>query len=264
MSADLQRQRGIGPLQALSHTLILMRRNLLHIRSDPEQITGMTVQPIMFLVLFVYVLGGAIAGSSREYLQFALPGQMIMMTSFTAFQTGLGLSADFKGGLIDRFRSLPIARSAVIAGRVLADGVRVAWGILVLYIFGFLLGFRFQGGAAGAVGAVVLGTAFGITLCWPMAYIGVTSRTPESVNTWGFLFIFPLTFASSVFAVPESMPGWLQLFVRVNPVTHVVDATRGLMLGGPVAEALLKSILWMIGITVVFGVLAVRRYRGRI
>lgn len=250
-------------MNSLRHTLILARRNLLHIKADPEQITGMTIQPLMFLVLFVYVFGGAIAGSSREYLQFALPGQMIMMTSFTAFQTGLGLSSDFKNGLIDRFRSLPISRSAVIGGRVLADAARVAWGILILAIFGVILGFRFQGGAAGALGALLLGTAFGFSLCWPMAYIGVISKTPESVNTWGFLIIFPLTFASSVFAPPDSMPGWLQAFAEVNPITVVVEAARGLMLGGEVAAPLLKSIAWMLVITLVFGTLAVRRYKNR-
>lgn len=250
-------------MKALQHTLIIARRNLLHIKADPEQITGMTIQPLMFLVLFVYVFGGAIAGSSREYLQFALPGQMIMMTSFTAFQTGLGLSADFKNGLIDRFRSLPISRSAVIGGRVLADAARVAWGIIILAIFGVILGFRFQGGPGGALGALVLATAFGFTLCWPMAYIGVVSKTPESVNTWGFLLIFPLTFASSVFAPPDSMPGWLQAFAEANPITVVVEAARGLMLGGPVAGPLFKSIAWMLAISLIFGFLAVRRYKTR-
>lgn len=253
----------VGPRLALTHALILARRNLLHIKADPEQISGMTIQPLMFLVLFVYVFGGAISGSSSEYLQFALPGLMVMMTSFTALQTGLGLSADFQRGLVDRFRSLPIARSAVITGRVLADGVRIVWGILILAAFGIILGFRFENGVTGALGALALASAFGMTLCWPMAYIGVMSKSPESVNTWGFLFIFPLTFASSVFAPAESMPNWLASFVKVNPITLVSEATRGLMLGGAVAEPLTKSIAWMAGITVVFGVLAVRRYRQR-
>ena len=253
----------IGLGEALTHALLIARRNLLHIKADPEQISGMTIQPLIFLVLFVYVFGGAIAGSSREYLQFALPGQMVMLTAFTAFQTGLGLSSDFQRGLVDRFRSLPIARSAVITGRVLADGVRVVWGILILAAFGMILGFRFQNGAAGALGGVALASAFGVSLCWPMAYIGVLSRSPESVNTWGFLFVLPLTFASSVFVPADSMPGWLASFVEVNPITLVSDAARGLMLGGEVADPLVRSMAWMAGITVVFGALSVRRYRRR-
>ena len=254
---------GIGPGQALKHALILARRNLLHIKADPEQISGMTIQPLMFLILFVYVFGGAISGSSQDYLQFALPGQMVMITSFIAFETGLGLSADFRRGLVDRFRSLPIARSAVIAGRVLADGVRIVWGILILAAFGIIFGFRFENGVTGALGAVALASAFGMALCWPMAYIGVRSRSPESVSTWGFLFVFPLIFASSVFVPTDSMPGWLASFANVNPFTLVSDAARGLMLGGAVAGPLIGSIVWMAAITVVFGALAIKRYRRR-
>jgi ABC transporter DrrB family efflux protein len=153
----------------------------------------------------------------------------------------------------------------VVGGRVLADAVRVLWGIAIMAGFGVILGFRFHGGAAGAIAALLLVAAFGITVCWPMAFIGVAAKSPESVNTGGFLLILPLTFASSVFAKPESMPGWLQSFVKVNPITKVVDATRGLMLGGlPVADPVVKSILWMVAITAVFGPLAISRYRRRI
>jgi ABC transporter DrrB family efflux protein len=253
-----------GHASPLRNTLTIARRNLLHIKSDPEQIVGMTIQPLMFLVLFVYVFGGAIAGSSRQYLQFALPGILVQGIAFTPFTTALGLNVDFQRGLIDRFRSLPIARSAVIAGRIIADAVRILWGEVILMGFGLLLGFRFGGGALGALGAFVLVAAFGVTLCWPMAFIGVTAKTPEAVNTWGFMIILPLTFASSVFARPETMPGWLQAFVKVNPITSVVDATRGLMLGGPVASPVLKSILWLVAITAVFAPLAIARYRRRI
>lgn len=254
----------IGLLSAVGHALTIARRNLLHIRSDPEQLVGMTVQPLMFLVLFVYVFGGAISGSSREYLQFALPGILVQGIAFTGFQTALGLNVDFQRGLIDRFRSLPISRSAVVGGRILADAIRVVWGVLIIAGFGMLLGFRFHGGLAGAIAALVLVVAFGVAVCWPMAFIGVIARSPESVNTWGFLLILPLTFASSVFAPPGSMPGWLQAFVRVNPITAIVDATRGLMLGGPVTDALLKTVVWLVAITVVFAPLAIIRYRRRV
>ncbi len=264
MSAEAITAGRIGVGQALRHTLTITRRDLLHIKSDPEQLVGMTIQPLMFFFLFVYVFGGAIAGSSSAYLQFALPGLIVQSVTFTGFTTALGLNIDFQRGLVDRFRSLPIARSAVIGGRILSDSVRVVWGVLIMAIFGVIVGFDFEGGAAGAVGGLLLATAFGITVCWPMAFIGIVAKAPESVNTYGFLLILPLTFASSVFAPPDTMPGWLQAFVNVNPVTAVVDATRALMLGGPVADSLIESILWMAGITAVFAPLAIARYRRRV
>ena len=248
----------------VSNTLTIARRNLLHIRANPEQLFEMTIQPLMFLVLFVYVFGGAIAGSSRVYLQFALPGILIQGIAFTPFTTALGLNSDFSRGLIDRFRSLPIARSAVVGGRITADAVRIVWSAVIMTGFGVLLGFRFGGGFTGAIGAFILVTAFGVTMCWPMAFIGVTARTPESVNTWGFLIILPLTFLSSAFVPIETMPGWLEALARVNPLTAFIDATRGLMLGGPVATPVLKSIGWLIGITAVFSPLTIARYRSRI
>jgi ABC transporter DrrB family efflux protein len=250
-------------VNVVSNTLTIARRNLLHIKANPEQLVEMSVQPFMFLALFVFVFGGAIAGSSRDYLQFALPGILVQSLAFTPFTTALGLNTDFQRGLVDRFRSLPIARSAVIGGRITADGARIVWSILIITGFGVLLGFRFGGGAAEALGAVVLLIAFGLTMCWPMAFIGITARSPESVNTWGFMIILPLTFASSAFAQVETMPGWLQAFVKVNPVTHVIDATRGLMRSGPVAEPLIDSVIWLVVITAVFAPLAIARYRRR-
>jgi ABC transporter DrrB family efflux protein len=261
MSTAILSPTGHG--NALTNTLTIARRNLLHIRANPEQLVEMSVQPFMFLVLFVYVFGGAIAGSSADYLQFALPGILVQSIAFTPFTTALGLNVDFKSGLIDRFRSLPIARSAVISGRIVADSARIVWSIVIITGFGVLLGFRFGGGGLGAVGALILLTAFGLTMCWPMAFIGLTARTTESVNTWGFMIILPLTFASSAFADPDTMPGWLQAFVKLNPVTHVIDATRGLMLGGAVADPLWKSVAWMVAIVAVFAPLAISRYRRR-
>ena len=253
-----------GHTGVVSNTLTIARRNLLHIKANPEQLVEMSIQPLMFLVLFVYVFGGAIAGSSREYLRFALPGILIQGLAFTPFTTALGLNVDFQRGLIDRFRSLPIARSAVIGGRIAADGVRIVWSVLIMTGFGVALGFRFGGGAAGAFGAFLLAVAFGLTMCWPMAFIGITARATESVNTWGFMIILPLTFASSAFADPDTMPGWLQAFVNVNPVTHVIDATRGLMLGGPVAGPVIRSVIWLAIIQAIFVPLSVARYRRRV
>lgn len=252
-----------GRVNVLSNTLTIARRNLLHIKANPEQLVEMSIQPLMFLVLFVYVFGGALAGSSSEYLKYALPGILIQGLAFTPFTTALGLNKDFQGGLIDRFRSLPIARSAVIGGRITADSFRIMWSILIMTGFGLLLGFRFEGGALGALGAFVIATAFGITMCWPMAFLGITARSPESVNTWGFMLILPITFVSSAFVRPETMPGWLEAFAKVNPITHVIDATRGLMLGGAVADPVIKSVIWLAGITLVFGTLTIARYRRR-
>jgi ABC transporter DrrB family efflux protein len=222
-----------GHASPLRNTLTIARRNLLHIKSDPEQLVGMTIQPLMFLVLFVYVFGGAIAGSSRQYLQFALPGILVQSVAFLPFTTAIAINVDFQRGVIDRFRSLPIARSAVIAGRITADGFRVAWSVLLITGFGVVLGFRFGGTAIEAITALIVVTAFGLTMCWPMALIGITARTTESVNTWGFLIILPLTFVSSAFVPPETMPGWLQAFAEWNPVTAVIDGARRLMLGAP-------------------------------
>jgi ABC transporter DrrB family efflux protein len=261
MSVTTIQQAGRG--NALTNALIIARRNLLHIKGSPEQLVDMSIQPLMFLVLFVYVFGGAIAGSSREYLQFFLPGILVQGTAFTPITTALGLNKDFQQGVIDRFRSLPIARSAVIGGRIAAEAVRIAWGALIMVGFGVLLGFRFEGGTLGALGGYLLVVAFGVTMCWPMAFLGVTARSPESVNTWGFMIVLPLTFASSVFVPADSLPGWLEAVVRVNPITAIVDATRGLMLGGPVAGPVVRSVIWLIVITVVFAPLAIATYRGR-
>jgi oleandomycin transport system permease protein len=253
-----------GRADVVRNTLTIARRNLLHIKATPEQLVEMSIQPLMFLILFVYVFGGAIASSSREYLQFALPGILVQTVAFLPFTTAIALNVDFQRGVIDRFRSLPIARSSVIAGRILADGVRIAWSIVIVTGVSVLLGFRFQGGAAGAVGAFLLVTAFGLAMCWPMALLGITARTTESVNTLGFMLILPLTFASSAFVPTASMPGWLQAFANVNPVTAVIDAARGLMLGGPVADPVVRSLAWMVAIVAVFAPLAIARYRRRV
>ena len=267
MSSATLSPTGAGTLK---NTLTIARRNLLHIKANPEQLVEMSIQPLMFLVLFVYVFGGAIAGSSQAYLQFALPGIIVQGLSFTPFTTALGLNKDFQGGLIDRFRSLPISRSSVIAGRITADGFRILWSTFIMIGFGVLLGFRFQQPFLDVVAGAAIAVAFGLSMCWPMAFIGITAKSPESVNTWGFMLILPITFASSVFVPTESMPGWLKAFAEVNPITHVVDATRGLMLGA--AEARVESVgasaayalLWIAGITVVFATLTIAKYRRRV
>jgi ABC transporter DrrB family efflux protein len=247
----------------VTQTGVMARRNLLHVLSDPEQLIGITIQPLMFLLLFVYVFGGAISGSTRGYLEFVLPGLLVQGIGFGTTQTAVGLNADFQRGLIDRFRSLPMARSAVVSGRVTADIARTAWMSLITVGVSAALGFRFHGGAAGAVGAFGLVLALGVGMCWLMAFLGVSLRSPEAVQTAGFLLILPLTFASSVLVPATSMPGWMQAFVKVNPITIFAEAMRGLMLGGPVATPVLQSAAWIVGMCVVFGALTVRLYRRR-
>jgi ABC transporter DrrB family efflux protein len=242
---------------------VLARRNLLHVLSDPEQLIGITIQPLMFLLLFVYVFGGAISGSTTGYLQFVLPGLLVQGIGFGTTQTAVGLNADFQRGLIDRFRSLPMARSAVVAGRVTADIARTAWMSLITVGVSVALGFRFHGGAVGAVGGLGLVLALGVAMCWVMAFLGVSLRSPEAVQTAGFLLILPLTFASSVLVPAASMPGWLQAFVRVNPISIFATAMRGLLLGGPVATPVLQSAAWILALCLVFGSLTVSRYRRR-
>jgi ABC transporter DrrB family efflux protein len=250
-------------MSAITQTAVIARRNLLHVRSDPQQLVGMTIQPLMFLLLFVYVFGGAIAGSSRAYIQYVLPGLVVQGVTFWAMQTAIGLNADFARGLVDRFRSLPIARSAVVAGRIAADVLRTGWGAVISVAAGLAFGFRLHATAAEAVAALGLILAWGFALSWLMAFLGVSLRSAETVQTAGFLLVMPLGFASSIFAPASTMPGWLQAFVKVNPVTVVADAARGLMVGGPVAAPLLKSAAWLTAITAVSWALTVYRYRAR-
>lgn len=250
-------------MSPVGQTAVLTRRNLLHVWTDPQQLVGMTIQPLMFLLLFVFVFGGAIAGSSRSYIQFVLPGLVVQGVGFWAMQTAVGLNADFQRGLVDRFRSLPIARSAVVAGRIVADVLRTGWGTVITVAAGLALGFRSHPSVAGAAGAFGLVLAWGFALSWLMAFLGVALRSAETVQTAGFLLVMPLTFASSVFAPAASMPGWLQAFVRINPVTAVTDAVRGLLAGGPVGRPLLESAAWITAITAVSWTLTLQRYRAR-
>src|SRR5215207_7410849 len=239
----------ITPAAALRHWLLVGRRDLLQVRSNPQLLIFVLIQPILFVLLFVYVFGGAISGSSHQYVQYVIPGIIVQTVVFATAMTGIGLNEDLAKGIIDRFRSLPIARSAVLAGRILADAVRLA------------LGFRITTSPVAALGGFLLIIAFGIALSWVAALIGLSVRNPETAQSAGFLWMFPLIFASSVFAPPETMPGWLQPFVEVNPITVATDALRGLLLGGPVLSPGLQTLAWTAALTVVFAPLAIRQFR---
>jgi oleandomycin transport system permease protein len=251
----------ITPPVALRHGLIVARRNLLQVRGNPQLLIFLVIQPILFVLLFVYVFGGAISGSSRQYVQFVIPGIIVQTVVFATAITGIGLNEDLAKGIIDRFRSLPIARSAVLAGRILSDAVRLVVTLAVILAVGVLLGFRIGGRPLAALGGVLLIIAFGMALSWVAALIGLSVRNPETAQSAGFIWMFPLTFASSVFAPPETMPGWLQPFVEANPITVAADALRGLLLGGPVLDPVVKTLAWTAALTVVFAPLAVRQFR---
>ena len=251
----------ITPGAALRHGLLVARRNLLQVRGNPQLVMFLVVQPILFVLLFVYVFGGAISGSSRQYVQYVIPGIIVQTAVFATAITGIGLNEDVAKGIIDRFRSLPIARSAVLVGRIQADAVRLVVTVAVILGVGTLLGFRITSSPPAALAGLLLIIAFGMALSWVAALIGLSVRNPETAQSAGFIWMFPLTFASSVFAPPQTMPGWLQPVVEVNPITVAADALRGLLLGGPVLSPVLETLAWTVALTVVFAPLAIRRYR---
>lgn len=246
--------------RAVRHALVIARRHLLHVARTPELALWASVQPIMFLLLFNFMFGGAIS-TGGGYINFVVPGIVVQFVAFTAFGTGIGLNTDRSNGIVDRFRSLPIARSAVLSGRIISDAVRCALNVLLLVAVGALLGFRISTGVVPVVGAFLLATAFGVAMAWVGAWIGLSVRSPEAVQSVGFIWVFPLTFASSAFVPTQTLPGWLQAFVKVNPVTLVADALRALTLGGPTTAPVLGSLAWIAAILLTFSALAVRQYR---
>jgi len=251
------------PFPLVRHSLALAHRTILRIRRTPEQLFDVTFQPIIFVVLFVYLFGGAISGSTHDYLQYVLPALMVQTVLFSSMTIGVNLNTDIGKGVFDRFRSLPIPRSAPLVGAVLGDVVRYLISIVVLIAFGYAIGFRVQTDPLQtALGCLVL-VVFSLCLCWVSVLIGMLVREPGGVQGISFMLMFPLTFGSSMFVPVGTMPGWLQAWVHVNPVTHLTDTVRGLMIGGPVAWPLAQTLLWAAGILAVFAPLAVRAYRRR-
>ena len=253
----------VGPLGLARHARTLFWRSMLKIRRNPEQLGELCVQPIMFLVLFVYVFGGAISGSTHNYLQFALPGLMVQAAMLASMGLGLALNTDITRGIFDRFRSLPIARSAPLVGAVLGELVRYVLSLLVLLGTGMVVGFRIATNPLAALAGLGLIVVFVTSMAWVSVLIGVLARSAQSVQIWGFSLMFPLTFGSNVFVPTSTMPGWLQVWVRVNPVSQLGDAARGLLVGGPVLHPAGTALVWAAGITAVFAPLAVRVYRAR-
>jgi ABC transporter DrrB family efflux protein len=246
---------------AAADTLVLARRNLLRIPRQPDLLISFTVQPIMFLLLFAYVFGGAIETPGFDYKDFLLPGIVAQSMTFGGFVTAIGLSDDLRKGLIDRFRSLPMSRAAVLAGRTLADVATNFVQLVLMVVVGLLIGFSFHTSAPEVIAGVLLMLFFGYAFSWVFAFVALRASSAESAQALGFIVIFPLTFASSAFVPTDSMPDWLKAFADNNPFTTVVDALRSLWLGTPAGNDVWGAVAWSAGITVVFAALAVSGYR---
>ena len=247
----------------LSDAFVLAKRNLVQIPRIPEELIFSTIQPVMFVLLFRYVFGGAIAVPGQSYVNYLMAGIFAQTVIFGATSTGIGLATDLQKGLVDRFRSLPMAKSAVLTGRTLSDLVRNTLVIAIMWIVGLLVGFQPKGdllSLAGAIGILLL-TSFAFS--WISATIGLLVRTVEAAQSAGFIWLFPLTFASSAFVPIRSMPHWLQIFTQHQPVTIIVDAVRDLILDQPDASTIWQAVAWCIGILVVFVPLAVWAYGRR-
>jgi ABC transporter DrrB family efflux protein len=246
----------------ISDTLVITERNLLRLPRQPDLLLAFTVQPIMFLLLFVYVFGGAIVTPGYDYKDFLLPGIIVQNIAFGGFVTAVGLNEDLSKGLIDRFRSLPMARPAVLAGRTLADVATNALSVVILVGTGLVIGFRFDANPAEVLLGLILLLLFGYAFSWVFAWLGLLVSSPESANSVGFIAVFPLTFISSAFVPVESMPGALQWFAEVNPFTVVVDAMRALWVGAPAGHSVWGAFAWALVILAIFAPLAVARYRS--
>ncbi|HEX5598443.1 MAG TPA: ABC transporter permease [Micromonosporaceae bacterium] len=257
------RARFVVPKAGLRHTATLAWRSLVQIKHNPMELLDLSIQPIMFVLLFTYVFGGAIAGSPGDYLTFALPGIIVQNALFATMTTGFGLNVDLTKGVFDRLRSLPISSWSPLAGRILADTFKQAWSVVLLLGVGMVLGFRIQTGLFALVGAFALLLTFSLAAAWVAVLVGVLFSEPERVQIFGFMVIFPLTFTSNAFVPTETMPGWLQGWVGANPVTILADAIRGLLVGGPVAGPVVQSLLWGALIAAVFAPLALRALQRR-
>jgi ABC-2 type transport system permease protein/oleandomycin transport system permease protein len=246
---------------AISDTLVLAKRNFLRISRAPDLLLAFTVQPIMFVLLFAYVFGGAIPTPGHSYIDFLIPGILVQTMAFGGFVTAMGIAEDLRKGLVDRFRSLPMSRSAVLAGRTLSDIVTNGISITVMLVVGVIIGFGFESPFLHIVGGILLLLLFGYAFSWVFAFIGLTSSSPEAAQSLGFILIFPLTFISSAFVPPETMPAALQWFAEVNPFSITVNAIRALFIGDPAGNAVWGAIAWSLGIAVVFAFLAVTKYK---
>jgi ABC transporter DrrB family efflux protein len=261
------RSKRVSPRQLradITDARVVIGRNLRHFVRQPDLLVFSTIQPIMFVLLFTYVFGGAITHSlpaGVSYIDYLLPGILVQSVTFRASMTAIGLADDLKLGVIDRFRSMPMARSAVLIGRTVADLVRNVLIIVLMIVVGYIIGFRFQAGVAQALACIALVSAFGLALSWIFAFVAFTVRSAEAAQSAGFVILFPLVFASSVFVPVSSMPSWLQAFAKLSPVTLTANAARSLALVPGTPSSLGGAVGWIAGLLAVFIPLSVWRYR---
>jgi ABC-2 type transport system permease protein len=245
---------------ALSAALTFGWRGMLKVKHVPEQLLDVTITPVMFVLLFTYLFGGAIAGSTAEYLDYILPGILVMSVLFTTVYSGVAINTDLTKGVVDRFRSLPIWRPAPLVGALLGDSVRYLAAGTVIIVLGVILGFRPGAGVPGVLGALALTVVFAFGLSWVFTTIGLLMRSPNAVMNAGFMGIFPLTFLSNVFVDPDTLPSALEAFVNVNPISFLADASRGLMDGDVAAGDIGVSLATAAVLTAVFLPLTTRLY----
>jgi ABC-2 type transport system permease protein len=238
-------------------------RGMLKIRHVPEQLIDVTLTPVLFLLMFTYLFGGAVAGSTSEYLQFLLPGVLVQSVLFTSVYSGVSLNTDMTKGVVDRFRSLPLWRPAPLVGAVVGDSVRYVIASAVVILLGLVMGFEAKAGVAGVVAAVGLVVVFSFGLSWVFTVVGLVLRTPNAVMNSGFMALFPLIFLSNIFVDPKTLPDWLEWFVGVNPISHLTTASRGLMQGTRVAGDVGIVFAAAAALTAVFAPVTVRLYRSR-
>ncbi len=263
MAAELKiKSLGTELRYASVDALVMAKRNLLRYRRSTDLLIFSTIQPVMFVLMFAFVFGGAIDTPGGEYINFLLPGILVMSVLFGSTQTGIGLAEDIASGLVDRYRSLPMARSAVVAGRILADTARNAFVVTVMVAVGYAIGFRFNGTVLNAIASMAVAVVFGHAFSWISASIGTSVKKAETAEAAGVVWIFPLVFLSAVFVPVETMPDWLQVFAANNPVTVATGAARGLSQGGEYWEPLWKAAAWWTAIMAVFVPVAIWRYRG--
>jgi ABC transporter DrrB family efflux protein len=241
-------------------TAAMTRRNLYHYLRVPALLAVALTQAVLFVVMFTYVFKGAIHTPGVAYVDYLMPGIVVLAVAFGSPNTGVGLAEDLTTGMLDRFRSLPMARPALLAGRTLADAARNLVVVLVMIAVGHLIGFRFHAGTLAALAASALPVAVGYVLSWFAALIGLATGDAETAGTASLLPIIPLAFTSSAFVPPDTMPGPLQAWADINPVTHIVDAIRALILGGPTATPVLQALAWLTALAALVIPLAVWRY----
>ena len=241
--------------------IVIARRNLFTIIRTPQLLVFSTIQPVMFVLLFRYVFGGSINVPTESYASYLLPGVFVQTVVFGSTTAAIALAYDLKGGIIDRFRSLPMARSAVLAGRTAADAVRNLFVILLMVLVGYAVDFRFEGGLLRAIGAMAIALLFGYAFSWFFALVGMLVKDPETAQVAGFVPLFPFVFASSIFVSPANMPSWLEWFAEHQPVSKVANAVRGLSLGTATTSDVVTALIWIGAMLLVFAPLATWRYR---